>query len=78
MAEAKGKTPQQVLLAWGLQKGWSVIPKSVNAERVEKNFELDGWELTAEEVEKLDKLEGRFKVCGDSWLPIKVFFGDDE
>ncbi|KAI9644881.1 hypothetical protein NHQ30_006908 [Ciborinia camelliae] len=78
MAEAKGKTPQQVLLAWGHQKGWSVIPKSVNKERIEKNFELDGWNLTSEEVEKLDNLKDRFKVCGDAWLPIKVFFGDDE
>lgn len=78
MAEAKGKTPQQVLLAWGLQKGWSVIPKSVNKERIEKNFELDGWELTDEEVKKLDGLKDRFKVCGDAWLPVKVFFGDDE
>ncbi|EHL01242.1 NAD(P)-linked oxidoreductase [Glarea lozoyensis ATCC 20868] len=78
MAEAKGKTPQQVLLAWGLQKGWSVIPKSVNKERIEKNFELDGWDLTDEEVKKLDGLKDRFKVCGDAWLPVKVFFGDDE
>jgi len=28
---------------WGIQKGWSVIPKSVNKGRIEKNFELDGW-----------------------------------
>ena len=78
MAKAKGKTPQQVLLAWGLQKGWSVIPKSVNKERIEKNFELDGWELMPEEMEKLSNLKDRFKVCGDRWLPVKVFFGDDE
>lgn len=78
MAEKKGKTPQQVLLLWGLQKGWSVIPKSVNKERVEKNFELDGWELSQDEITQLDNLKDRFKVCGDDWLPIKVFFGDDE
>lgn len=78
MAKAKGKTPQQILLAWGLQKGWSVIPKSVTKERIEANYELDGWELTPEEVTKLDNLPERFKVCGDAWLPIKVFFGDDE
>lgn len=70
MAKAKGKTPQQVLLAWGLQKGWSVIPKSVTKERIEANFELDGWELTPEEVTKLDNLPERFKVCGDAWLQI--------
>ncbi|MCJ1383110.1 hypothetical protein MMC17_006223 [Xylographa soralifera] len=78
MAEKKGKTPQQVLLAWGIQKGWSVIPKSVSKGRIEKNFELDGWELTSQEVHELDNLPDRFKVCGDGWLPVKVFFGDDE
>ena len=78
MAEAKGKTPQQLLLMWGLQRGTSVIPKSVTASRIEKNFELDGWELTSEEMSQLSSLQGRFKVCGDAWLPVKVFFGDDE
>ena len=78
LAEKKGKTPQQVLLVWGVQKGWSVIPKSVNKARIDGNFELDGWDLSDEEVSQLDGLKDRFKVCGDSWLPIKVFFGDDE
>jgi len=78
MAEKKGKTPQQVLLAWGIQKGWSVIPKSVSKARIDKNFELDGWELSSQEVHELDNLPDRFKVCGDGWLPVKVFFGDDE
>lgn len=78
LAEKKGKTPQQCLLMWGLQKGWSVIPKSVNAERVEENCELDGWGLDKGEMEALDGLEGRFEVCADGWLPAKVFLGDDE
>jgi len=78
IAEAKGKTPQQVLLMWGLRRGTSVIPKSVTASRIGKNFELDGWELTPEEFQKLSSLPDRFKVCRDAWLPIKVFFGDDE
>lgn len=65
-------------MQWGIQKGWSVIPKSVSKERIDTNFELDGWNLTDEEVNQLDNLKDRRKVCGDSWLPIKVFFGDDE
>ncbi|KAL3473803.1 NADP-dependent oxidoreductase domain-containing protein [Aspergillus californicus] len=63
LAEKKGKTPQQVLLVWGLQKGWSVIPKSVSKSRIDANFEINGWELTAEEVNQLDNLKDRFKVC---------------
>lgn len=78
IAKGKGRTPQQVLLAWGLQKGWSVLPKSVTKERIDTNFDLDGWELTEEEIGKIDGIQERFKVCGDAWLPMKVFFGDDE
>jgi len=78
LAEKKGKTVQQVLLMWGLQRGTSVIPKSVTASRIEANFQLDGWELTPQEMDQLSNMKERFKVCGDSWLPVKVFFGDDE
>ena len=78
LAEKKGKTPQQVLLQWGIGKGWSVIPKSVNKARIDGNFDLDGWELTPDEIKELDGLKDRFKVCGDAWLPVRVFFGDDE
>ncbi|KAH6632228.1 Aldo/keto reductase-like protein [Chaetomium tenue] len=78
IAKAKNRSVQQVLLMWGVKKGWSVLPKSVNPDRVKANFDLDGWDLTDEEVAKIDGIPDRFKVCGDAWLPIKVFFGDDE
>ncbi|KAK3047533.1 hypothetical protein LTR09_011037 [Extremus antarcticus] len=78
IADAKGKSTAQVLLMWGLQRGTSVIPKSVTASRIEGNFQLDGWSLTEEETKSLSSLPDRFKVCGDGWLPVKVFFGDDE
>ena len=55
-----------------------MIPKSVTASRIEKNFNLDGWELSPEEMNQLSSMKERFKVCGDAWLPVKVFFGDDE
>ncbi|KAK4244498.1 hypothetical protein VTI28DRAFT_254 [Corynascus sepedonium] len=78
IAKAKNRSAQQVLLLWGVKKGWSVLPKSVNPERVKANFDLDGWDLSDEEIAKIDAIPDRFKVCGDAWLPIKVFFGDDE
>jgi glycerol 2-dehydrogenase (NADP+) len=78
LAKEKGKTPQQVLIMWGLQQGLSQIPKSVTKDRIEANFELDGWELTEEERAKISGIKDRFKVCGDDWLPVQVFFGDDE
>lgn len=42
IADAKGKSTAQVLLMWGLQRGTSVIPKSVTESRIQGNFELDG------------------------------------
>jgi len=78
IAQARGKTPQQVLLMWGLQRGFSVLPKSVTKERIDANFDLDGWSLSEDEMAQLSGIPERFKVCGDGWLPIKVFFGDDE
>lgn len=78
VATNKKKTPQQVVLMWGLQRGTSIIPKSITPTRIAQNFELDGWNLTQEESDKISDIKTRFKVVGDSWMPIKVFFGDDE
>jgi glycerol 2-dehydrogenase (NADP+) len=47
---------------WGIQRGTSVIPKSVTASRIAKNYELDGWELTPEEMKAIDAQPDRFKV----------------
>lgn len=77
IARDKGKTAQQVLIMWGLQKGWSVVPKSVTPSRIRANWDLDGWNLSEADVKKIDVIPDRFKVCSDAWLPIKVFFGDD-
>jgi len=80
LGKTKGKTVQQVLLMWGLLRGTSVIPKSITASRIQANFQLDGWSLTEAEMDQINGLESRFKVCDDSWLPddVTVFFGDDE
>ncbi|RSL83651.1 hypothetical protein CEP51_004379 [Fusarium floridanum] len=78
IAEAKGKTPAQILLKWGLQRGTSVIPKSVTPTRISSNFDLDGWVLSEDEIAELTGIKTRSKVVGDSWMPIRVFFGDDE
>ncbi|KAI6112002.1 NADP-dependent oxidoreductase domain-containing protein [Pisolithus croceorrhizus] len=37
-AERLGASPAQVLIAWGVYRGYSVIPKSVHEERIVSNF----------------------------------------
>ncbi|KAM0306334.1 hypothetical protein ACHAPM_000899 [Fusarium culmorum] len=78
IADAKEKTVQQVLLQWGIEKGWGVVCKSVTASRIKSNFELSGWELTDDDMEAIDGIKKRFKAVGDGFLPHRVFFGDDE
>ncbi|WP_028652079.1 aldo/keto reductase [Nocardioides halotolerans] len=49
-AEAHGVTPGQVVLRWQLQLGNLPIPLSRNPERQRENLDLDGFELTADEM----------------------------
>lgn len=78
ISDKLARTPQQVLLKWGIQNGWSVIPKTVSEKRVKDNFDLDSWEIPTKDMAALNRLSDRFKVCGDAWLPVKAFYGDDE
>ncbi|KAL1612855.1 hypothetical protein SLS60_001085 [Paraconiothyrium brasiliense] len=77
VAEANGVTTGQVLLSWGVARGWSVIPKSVTEERIRKNLEI--FELSREEVGRLDALamkEGR-RFNRPDWGTV-IFHDDDE
>lgn len=38
IAGKHGVEPAQVALSWGVQKGWVVVPKSENVERMKKNI----------------------------------------
>jgi 2,5-diketo-D-gluconate reductase A len=49
-------TPAQVVLRWHLELGIAVIPKSAKPERIESNFDLFGFSLTADEVDRLNYL----------------------
>ncbi|KAJ8489045.1 hypothetical protein ONZ51_g3154 [Trametes cubensis] len=54
IAQRLNATPAQVLIAWGVKRGYSVIPKSVTPERIESNFKQV--ELSDEDYEKLCEL----------------------
>lgn len=40
VADAKGATLAQVLIAWGLRRGYAVLPKSSNPGRIQSNAQL--------------------------------------
>ena len=50
------KSPAQVVLRWHLQSGVAFIPKSVHQARIEQNMDIYDFELTADEMAKIDAL----------------------
>jgi alcohol dehydrogenase (NADP+) len=66
IAGAHGVTPAQILLAWAVNRGTVVIPKSVNAERQKLNFDAAEIELDVGEMARLGGLDRHFRyVSGD-------------
>ena len=56
IAQAHQKSPAQVLIRWALQKGVVVLPKSQRKEHIEENARVFDFELSPEEMERLDQL----------------------
>ncbi|KAI0314586.1 Aldo keto reductase [Amylostereum chailletii] len=54
VADHLNATPAQVLVAWGVYRGYSVIPKSVNKDRIVSNFQQI--ELSKEDYEKVSQI----------------------
>ena len=57
IAAAHGKSSAQIILRWNLQKGVVVIPGSSNPAHIQENTELYDFELTDEEIEKINALD---------------------
>jgi 2,5-diketo-D-gluconate reductase A len=57
IAEDHERTPAQVVLRWHIQRGSIVFPKSAAPERMRENFELFDFELSDDEVERIDGLD---------------------
>merc|ERR1712032_554994 len=61
IASKLGVTPAQVVLRWGVQRGYSVIPKSENLERMAANLAVEGFSLSEEEMAAVNSLEKGFR-----------------
>jgi 2,5-diketo-D-gluconate reductase A len=57
IATALDRTPAQVALRWHVQRGDIVFPKSMRVERMQENFELFDFELSADQMGALDALD---------------------
>jgi 2,5-diketo-D-gluconate reductase A len=57
VAQAKGRTPAQVVLRWHLQLGLVVIPKSVTPSRIAENIALFDFELSEDDMATIARVD---------------------
>ncbi|NYI02754.1 aldo/keto reductase [Cupriavidus plantarum] len=68
IAVKHGVSEAQLLLRWGMQNGYPVLPKSTKRERMISNFDLDGFSLDEAdmaEIRGLDRGDGLAWTGGD-------------
>lgn len=65
IAEKYQKTIAQVILRWDLQTGVITIPKSVNSKRIIENSDVFDFELSDEEMKRIDELNKNERTGSD-------------
>ncbi|KAH9840558.1 NADP-dependent oxidoreductase domain-containing protein [Rhodofomes roseus] len=69
VAQKYNKDVAQVLVRWSLQRGFSPLPKSSQPARVVSNADLYDFEISAEDLAKIDALD-QGKKGAISWNPV--------
>ena len=59
------KSTAQILIRWALQHGMVVIPKSANRRRIFEDANVFDFEITAEDMDLLDRFNEDLRTCWD-------------
>lgn len=62
LAAKYGKTPVQIVLRWDIQTKVVTIPKSVTPERIVSNADIFDFELSDEDMAKIDRLDKNERI----------------
>ena len=65
IAKETKKSAAQVMIRWALQRGHTVIPKSVSPARIEENANVFDFNLNNAQMKILDGLEEGLRFCPD-------------
>ncbi len=65
LANKYQKSVVQIVLRWDVQKGIIVIPKSGNLKRLKENINIFDFELTSNEMLKIDQINENYRVRFD-------------
>jgi diketogulonate reductase-like aldo/keto reductase len=58
----------QVLIRWALQRGTSVLPKSVNPARIKANFDVVSWAIPDDMQTRLSSLPNQQRMVAGAFL----------
>lgn len=74
LSEEYNATPAQILINWGINRGTSVIPKSIKAERIKSNLEALNIEISEEDHKMISNLNRGYRfVDAYDWWKIPYF-----
>ncbi len=65
LANKYSKTAAQIIIRWALQQGISTIPKSANPSRIKENFNVFDFEISAEDILKMNRFNENLRVVED-------------
>jgi len=68
VAEKIGKSPATVMIRWGIQRGYIVIPKATSEAHVDENFKVLDWELSEDDMKTISGIDTQNKnVPASMW-----------
>jgi len=56
IAVRHGRTPAQIVLRWGVQRGTAIVPKTAQAQHLRENLAIFDFQLTESEMQTISKL----------------------
>ncbi|KAH8547960.1 NADP-dependent oxidoreductase domain-containing protein [Umbelopsis sp. PMI_123] len=79
IAKKYGKSPGQTALNWGVQRGYSIVPKSVTPARIKANMET--FPMAQEDIDYITQIgrDNPIRVCNSIylWGPEHAVFDDE-
>ncbi len=70
IADKYGKSVAQVILRWHYQNGVPTIPKTVHIDYMKENLAIDGFQLTQDEMKRIDRYDLGYSEIIDHTNPL--------